>query len=74
MVATVFVMFGTLAWTVVRPVATRLAPIAPFLKNVGLFLAAPFVGLVYVIAFPFVGAGMLLTRATQALLKRPRRG
>jgi CheY-like chemotaxis protein len=74
MVATVFVMLGTLAWTVVRPVAKRLAPIAPFLKNVGLFLAAPFVGLVYVIAFPFVGAGMLLSRATRALLKRPRRG
>jgi hypothetical protein len=32
------------------------------------------VGLVYVVAFPFVGAGMLLSRATRALLKRPRKG
>jgi CheY-like chemotaxis protein len=70
MVATAFVMVGTLAWTVVRPAATRLAPIAPFLKNVGLFLAAPFVGLVYVMAFPFVGAGLLLWHAVKALRRR----
>jgi hypothetical protein len=31
-----------------------------FLKDVGLFVAAPFIGLLYVIAFPFVGATMLL--------------
>jgi len=73
MVATAFVMLGTVAWIAVRPLATRLRPITPFLKNVGLFFAAPFVGLAYVIAFPFVGAGILLSRATSALLKRPRR-
>jgi hypothetical protein len=54
----------------VRPLATRLRPIIPFLKNVGLFFAAPFVGLAYVIAFPFVGAGLLLWRAAKALRKR----
>ncbi len=73
MVATVFVMLGTLGWMAIRPLAKRLGAAVPFLRNVGLFLAASFVGLAYVIAFPFVGAGMLLSRATRALLKRPRR-
>jgi CheY-like chemotaxis protein len=70
MVATVFVMLGTLGWMAIRPVAKRLGAIIPFLKNVGLFLAAPFVGLAYIIAFPFVGAGVLLWHAAKALRKR----
>jgi CheY-like chemotaxis protein len=70
MVATLFVMLGTLAWIAVRPLAKRLGSIVPFLKNAGLFFAAPFVGLAYVIAFPFVGAGLLLWRAAKALRKQ----
>ncbi len=31
-----------------------------FAKNVGLFIAAPFIGLAYAIAFPFIGLGMLV--------------
>jgi hypothetical protein len=31
-----------------------------YIKNVALFLAAPFVGLAYIIAFPFVGIGALV--------------
>ncbi|HET7729383.1 MAG TPA: response regulator [Usitatibacter sp.] len=30
-----------------------------FAKNVGLFVAAPFIGFVYILAFPFVGLGMV---------------
>ncbi len=40
------------------------------LKNVGLFFAAPFIGLAYFIAFPFIGLGMLARFAFQALAKR----
>ena len=38
-----------------------------FFKNVALFIAAPFIGLGYVLVFPFVGLGMLGYVAYQAL-------
>jgi CheY-like chemotaxis protein len=41
-----------------------------FIKNVALFLAAPFVGLVYILAFPVVGLGMLAWTAIQAQKKK----
>jgi CheY-like chemotaxis protein len=31
-----------------------------FAKNVSLFIAAPFIGLAYAVAFPFIGLGMLV--------------
>ena len=40
-------------------------------KNIGLFVAAPFLGLVYVLVFPFVGLAMLAWIGGRALLKRP---
>ena len=47
------------------------APDAPrsltrLVKNIALFLAAPFVGLAYILAFPVVGLGMLAWTAIQA--------
>jgi DNA-binding NtrC family response regulator len=39
-------------------------------KNVALFFAAPFIGLAYAIAFPFVGLGMLAWRGMQSLKRR----
>lgn len=39
-------------------------------KNVVLFLAAPFIGLLYVMAMPFVAAGMLAWIGGKALLKK----
>jgi len=39
-------------------------------KNVALFLAAPFIGLAYVIAMPFVGAGMLAWEGGKALANK----
>jgi len=44
--------------------------IARFGKNVVLFIAAPFVGLVYVIAFPFVGVAVLAWMGARTLMKR----
>jgi hypothetical protein len=42
------------------------------LRNIALFLSAPFVGLVYAILLPFVGLGMLFWFAGQALWKQPK--
>lgn len=39
-------------------------------KNIALFLAAPFIGLAYVIAMPFVGAGMLAWMGGKALFDK----
>jgi CheY-like chemotaxis protein len=41
---------------------------ATAVKNVGLFFAAPFVGLAYILVFPFVGLGMLAWIGGRALL------
>jgi CheY-like chemotaxis protein len=49
------------------PVAAREST----LKNVALFLAAPFIGLAYLIAFPFVAGAMLGWLALQAARKYP---
>lgn len=54
------------------PVAapTGIQSAARFAKNVALFLAAPFVGLVYILTFPIVGLGMLAWTAIQAQKKK----
>ena len=43
---------------------------ARFVKNVALFIAAPFVGLAYILAFPIVGLGMLVWMAIEAQRKK----
>lgn len=40
------------------------------LKSIALFFAAPFIGLAYAVAFPFVGLGMMAWYGAQALFKR----
>jgi CheY-like chemotaxis protein len=45
-------------------------PAVRFVKNIALFLAAPFVGLAYILAFPIVGLGMLAWTAIQAQKKK----
>ena len=50
--------------------AKRVADFPTFAKNVLLFLAAPFVGLAYAIALPFVGFGMLMWMGAKALMAR----
>ncbi len=40
------------------------------LKNIALFIAAPFIGLVYAMLLPFVGLGLLTKLAAEALVKK----
>jgi len=49
--------------------AAKAAGIATALKNVALFLAAPFIGLAYIIALPFVGLAVLAVLAARAAAK-----
>jgi hypothetical protein len=41
-----------------------------FMKNIGLFFAAPFIALAYVIALPFVGMYMFINLAIEASAKK----
>ena len=38
-------------------------------RNIALFLAAPFIGLAYLLAFPVVGLGMIVWIAGKAIMK-----
>ena len=59
-----------MAWPepTIEPRATN--PVVRFIKNVALFLVAPFVGLAYILTFPIVGMGMLAWTAIQAQKKK----
>jgi CheY-like chemotaxis protein len=50
--------------------ADRLRTVGRFARNVGLFLASPFIALGYVIALPFVGFFMFTRLALEAYAKR----
>jgi CheY-like chemotaxis protein len=52
------------------PEQSRSRDVARAVKNVALFLAAPFVGLAYILTFPIVGLGMLAWMAIQAQQKK----
>ena len=39
-------------------------------RNILLFIAAPWIGLIYIIAFPFIGFGMMVKYGMQAALKK----
>src|ERR1700690_1922378 len=54
----------------VIPAQSGAQSVARVVKNVALFLAAPFVGLAYILAFPIVGLGMLAWTAIQAQKKK----
>ncbi len=51
-------------------VPTGWRKVGGFARNVGLFFAAPFIGLAYVVALPFVGLGLLAVYGYRALAKR----
>jgi CheY-like chemotaxis protein len=57
-------------WYAGRALARRSGRLGTWLKNVALFFAAPLVGLVYVIALPFVGLGMLAWMGVKAVAGR----
>lgn len=59
---------ATVAVTAAKAKAEPLAKrIGLFAKNVTLFIASPFVGLAYVLAFPFIGLGILAWLSVKAL-------
>ncbi|CAG1018050.1 hypothetical protein BURC_02774 [Burkholderiaceae bacterium] len=53
------------------PASTRPSA-AKLLRNMALFLSAPFIGLLYAVLLPFVGLGLLVWIAAKPLLERPR--
>ena len=53
------------------PTKAATAAAATTVKNVALFLAAPFIGLAYAMALPFVGLAMLAWIGAKALVKAP---
>lgn len=55
----------------VAPAEVVVADNGHMLKNMALFLAAPFIGLLYAVLLPFVGIGMLGWVAGQALAEAP---
>ncbi len=60
--------YGYTAYAGARP--AELAGAIKFVKNVALFAAAPFIGLAYAVAFPFVAVGMIAWYAGRALVKK----
>ena len=65
------VMVGNLGPTVER-IAARGRRAYPAVWNAALAVAAPFIGLVYVIAFPLVGLAILAWIGARALARRAR--
>jgi len=55
-----------------QPVAPEAANTGGMLKNMALFLSAPFIGLLYAVLLPFVGLGMLAWFAGKALMSYPK--
>ena len=57
-----------------RPATVRAEPAATWkmVRNMALFLMAPFVGLVYAVLLPFVGLGMLLWMGARTFVETGR--
>ena len=53
------------------PTEAALRTFARRAMNIALFLAAPFIGLVYAMLLPFVGLGMMAVIGGKALVKNP---
>ena len=56
------------AWTLPAEAAVAKAAAGTRVKDIALFLVAPFVGLAYIIAFPLVGLGMIAWLVGKKLL------
>jgi hypothetical protein len=55
-----------IAWMLIKAMVRNRAAIAERVKRIALFVAAPFVALIYVGAFPFVAMGMLVYHGVRA--------
>jgi CheY-like chemotaxis protein len=49
----------------IEPAPAKSGPVAATIKNIALFLAAPFIGLAYMVVLPFYGLAMLAALATR---------
>jgi len=58
------------AWLAAHALITNRKAIWTRMRNVVLFLAAPFIGLAYAVALPFVGVGALVWMGLGAAVKR----
>lgn len=63
-------VLGLPLWYGGKALAKRVGGLKTWIKNVALFFAAPFVGLAYVVALPFVMVGMFAWMGIKAVLKR----
>ena len=63
-------LFALPLWYGGKALARRVGGMKTWVKNVALFFAAPFLGLAYVVALPFVGMGMLVWMGATAVMKR----
>ena len=63
-------LFALPLWYGGKALARRVGGMKTWVKNVALFFAAPFLGLAYVVALPFVGMGMLAWMGVTAVTKR----
>lgn len=63
--------FPVLDLAAILPSRAAVAATAHTFKNIALFVAVPFIGLVYAMALPLVGLAMLLWMAGQALVNAP---
>ena len=64
-------LFALPLWYGGKALARRVGGMKTWVKNVALFFAAPFLGLAYVVALPFVGMGMLVWMGVTAIMNAP---
>lgn len=65
------ISFAAIDFAGVLPSRAAVAATVHTARNIGLFLAAPFIGLVYAMALPLVGLAMLLWMGAKALVQAP---
>ena len=69
MTATTLRATGHIAQAIALPGHAATAAVGKGIENIALFAAAPFIGLVYAIALPFVGLAMLAWFGAKAIAK-----
>ena len=68
--AAVAMMVGLPAWYGMKALARHAGALKKWIRNIAFFFAAPFVGLAYVIAMPFVLTGMLFWMGAKAIVRK----
>ena len=71
MTATTLRATGHITPAIALPSQETTAALGKGIKNIALFVAAPFIGLVYAMALPFVGMAMLAWFGAKAIARAP---